>query len=81
MGLKVVDRTGLSGFFDFTLEFAPEQGPGALPAAPEAADPSAPPTMFVALQQQLGLKLEPKRSSRCFRHRSRRGAVAVLALE
>jgi uncharacterized protein (TIGR03435 family) len=57
----VIDRTGLSGPFDIELEAAeikaaPDYKPGpsdlALPAA-------AGPTIFVALQQQLGLKLEP----------------------
>ncbi len=58
----VVDRTGLGGVFDFNLEFAPLTGPGALPdTASGASDPSAPPTLFVALQQQLGLKLEPQK--------------------
>ena len=56
-GRPVVDRTGLSGTYDFELEFAPtEAGPNA------TTDPSnAPPTVFTALQEQLGLKLEPRR--------------------
>lgn len=48
----VVNRTGLHGVFDLTLEFAPQ---GATASAP---DPSAPPSIFTALQEQLGLKLE-----------------------
>jgi len=48
----VIDRTGLSGIFDLTLGFAPQ---GATASAP---DPSAPPSIFTALQEQLGLKLE-----------------------
>ena len=62
--LPVVDKTGLSGAFDFTLEFAP-QPPGALPSAPMedatgAMDDSAP-NLIIAVQQQLGLKLTPRK--------------------
>lgn len=57
----VVDRTGLGGVFDFNVEFAPLAGPGALPDTATAPDPSSPPTIFVALQQQLGLKLDPQK--------------------
>ena len=62
--LPVVDKTGLSGAFDFTLEFAP-QPPGALPSAvleegPGAFDDSAP-NLITAVQQQLGLKLLPRK--------------------
>jgi uncharacterized protein (TIGR03435 family) len=56
-----VDHTGLSGVFDFNIEFAPELGPGSQPAADaSASDPSAPPSIFTALQEQLGLKLIPQ---------------------
>lgn len=58
VGRIVVDKTGLQGYYDFTLNFAPESVPGA-PAAP-AADVTAP-SLFTALQEQLGLKLEPGR--------------------
>ena len=47
MGRKVIDRTGLSGVYDFTLEFAP----------PDVVD-SPLPALVTALQEQLGLKLE-----------------------
>jgi uncharacterized protein (TIGR03435 family) len=55
LGRPVVDRTGLAGEWDFDLEvsFAPPN--------PNAADPAAP-SVFVALQEQLGLKLEPART-------------------
>lgn len=49
-GRPVVDRTGLTGRFDFTLNWAPEG----------TTDTNAP-SIFTALQEQLGLKLEPAR--------------------
>ena len=52
--LPVLDKTGLAGRFDFTLEFAP-QAPGALP--PEGVEDSAS-NLVSAVSQQLGLKLE-----------------------
>jgi uncharacterized protein (TIGR03435 family) len=56
----VIDKTGLGKFYDFKLAFAPELPPGAntenLP--PGLADR---PTIFVALKEQLGLKLEAQK--------------------
>ena len=56
----VVDKTGLSGRYDFDLEWAPDetQFGGEVPTAPTDA-PSPP--LFSAIQQQLGLKLEATR--------------------
>ena len=54
---RVLDRTGLSGRFDFDLEWAPLVTPSG-PAAP-GVPPDAGPTIFTALQEQLGLRLEP----------------------
>ena len=48
----VIDKTGLTGPYDFDLAFAPL----APPAAGAAADPSLP-TIFIALEEQLGLRL------------------------
>ena len=48
----VINRTGLKGGFDFELDWTPEK----LTAVPHEAD-GAPP-IFIALQEQLGLKLE-----------------------
>jgi uncharacterized protein (TIGR03435 family) len=61
----VFNRTGLSGEYDFQLDFTPDSGPchvapdnvGASPAA----DPSALPSLYTAVQEQLGLKLESSR--------------------
>jgi uncharacterized protein (TIGR03435 family) len=54
----VEDRTGLTGLFDFDLDdFSPE---GRDLGAPSAA--GGPPSIFTALQEQLGLKLESTRA-------------------
>jgi uncharacterized protein (TIGR03435 family) len=56
----VVDKTGLSGRYDFDLEWAPDEtqfGGEVPPASAEA--PAAP--LFSAIQQQLGLRLEATR--------------------
>lgn len=56
----VVDKTGLSGKYDFDLEWAPDESQfGGEVGASSADAPSAP--FFTAIQQQLGLKLEAKR--------------------
>ncbi len=76
LGRPVVDKTGLTGNFDFDLEFTPDEtqrgmGPGGgdkgeiLPPG----DPSGP-SVFTALQEQLGLKLE-----------SQKGPVETLVIE
>jgi uncharacterized protein (TIGR03435 family) len=56
----VVDKTGLSGRYDFDLEWAPDetQFGGEVPAA--SAEAQAAP-LFSAIQQQLGLRLEATR--------------------
>jgi len=57
----VVNQTGLTGRYDFLLRFTPDPSQvanfGGL-APGNAADPDAPPDIFSAFQQQLGLKLE-----------------------
>jgi len=53
----VVDQTGLSGRFDFTLEWAPEPSGPSAPNAEATADLRGP-EFLVALREQLGLKLE-----------------------
>lgn len=58
-GRPVIDRTGLSGTFDFDLQWT--SGPVA-PAPGTPASPDDGPSIFVALQEQLGLKLEPARA-------------------
>ena len=60
----VIDKTALKGYFDFTLKWSPEVPANAPPAADRA------PSIFTAIQEQLGLKLE-----------SARGAVEVLIID
>ncbi len=70
----VVNQTGLTGRYDFNLRWTPDAGQWAnfgvlAPAAPPA-DSDAPPDIFAAFQQQLGLKLE-----------STKAAVDVMVIE
>ena len=57
----VVDRTGLQGRFDFTLTWTADDSQfrsfGPRPPSGPPAD-NAPPGLFTAIQEQLGLKLE-----------------------
>jgi uncharacterized protein (TIGR03435 family) len=68
----VTDATGLKGKYDFTLTFAADTagtsgGANMSAAAPDGSMPGAPevdaPPILAAVQEQLGLKLEPKRGS------------------
>ena len=73
LGRQVVDQSGVKGNYDFVLKWTPEQGegmmmkgsgPGGGPppeGAPAPPDPSGP-SIFTALQEQLGLKLEPTKA-------------------
>ena len=58
-GRPVIDRTGLSGLFDFDLTYAPAPQPS--PDAP-LPDPTGA-SIFAALQEQLGLKLAPQQGT------------------
>jgi uncharacterized protein (TIGR03435 family) len=62
----IVDKTGLTGTFDGELTFAPEPLPG-FPRLPGSENGVS---VFTALQEQWGLKLEPAR-----------GPVEVLVIE
>jgi len=63
--VPIVDQTGLTGAYDFKLDWTPTASPTAVPPtddAPVTAPPAeAGPTIFDAVQLQLGLKLERKR--------------------
>jgi bla regulator protein blaR1 len=77
LGRPVIDRTGLKGNFDFKLEWTPDPGqsggpfgggpPGA--DAPPPPDPNGP-SIFTAVQEQLGLRLE-----------SQKGPVEMLVID
>jgi uncharacterized protein (TIGR03435 family) len=56
----VIDRTDLAGRFDFEVRFAPAPGIG---PGRQGTTGSDAPSMFTALQQQLGLKLEGTRAA------------------
>ncbi len=62
LGRRVIDKTGLSGKYDFELHWEPRQAPE--PELPEG------PSIFAALQEQLGLRLEPSK-----------GPVEVLVID
>lgn len=74
---NVIDRTGLSGAFDFDLRWTPDTLPARPPGAADQPirvngveiDPNGP-SIFTAVQEQLGLKLE-----------STRGPVDVLVID
>jgi uncharacterized protein (TIGR03435 family) len=57
VGRPVIDKTGLTGAYDVDLEFMREDQLRATLDAGAAAEPSAP-SIFTAVQEQLGLKLE-----------------------
>ena len=68
LGRVVIDKTGLAGRYDVTLKWTPETN-GA-PADNGTEDSSNGPSIFTALQEQLGLKLE-----------STKGPVQVLVID
>jgi uncharacterized protein (TIGR03435 family) len=60
----VVDKTWMVGTFDFNLRWTPDESQFSAVGlrAPAAADnPNAPPPLFEAIEEQLGLKLEPEK--------------------
>jgi uncharacterized protein (TIGR03435 family) len=64
----VVDKTGIAGQYDMTLKWTPDDQPP--PLLNGQPDPNAPPDIFTALQEQLGLKLE-----------SAKGPVPVVVID
>ena len=73
LGRFVLDKTGLTGNYDFKLEWTPEFGQPIGPkegAAESVPVDSSGPTLFTALQEQLGLRLE-----------STKGPVEMLVID
>ena len=67
VGRTVLDQTGLKGKYDIALKWTPDQSPAGMFQGPSGAKPSAEstpppdssgPSIFTAIQEQLGLKLE-----------------------
>jgi uncharacterized protein (TIGR03435 family) len=58
LGRPVLDETGLATKYDFTLDYTPEGGE----PDPRATDGDSGPSAFAAVQEQLGLKLESRKS-------------------
>ena len=79
LGRTVMDQTGIKGNYDFALQWTPDQSQAAMPMGPEGGKPgtdnapppeSSGPSIFAAIQEQLGLKLE-----------SRKGPVEFLVID
>jgi uncharacterized protein (TIGR03435 family) len=78
LGRTVVDKTGLTGRYDFTLKWTPDESLGGAPRGPQSgqagvgdtAPADSSPSLFTVLQEQLGLKLE-----------SQKGPVEILVID
>lgn len=76
VGRTIVDKTGLDGRYDFTLHWNSDRqslsaaGPADASQGPAPSQDSSGPSIFTALQEQLGLKLE-----------SQKGPVETLVIE
>ncbi len=74
LGRSVIDKTGLTGNYDFKLDWTPDEGAQRMMGAPGGDGPppadSAGPSIFTAVQDQLGLKLE-----------STKGPVEILVID
>ena len=79
LGRTVQDKTGLTGKYDFTMQWKPDRDPSPMPGAPQPGQQgpdatlstdSSEASIFTAVQEQLGLKLE-----------SRKAPVEVLVID
>jgi uncharacterized protein (TIGR03435 family) len=78
LGRTVLDKTGLTGNYDFTLQWTPDDGQGPMLKGPDGGQPAAEgappessgPSVFTALEEQLGLKLE-----------SQKGPVEIVVID
>jgi len=62
VGLPVTDATGLEGVFTFALDWTPDETQRLAVPDESAAPNQAGPSIFAALQEQLGLKLEGRKA-------------------
>jgi uncharacterized protein (TIGR03435 family) len=69
VGRTIIDKTGLTSVYDFTLQFMPDDAAAAPGSTSSVPDPTAP-SIFTAIQEQLGLKLE-----------SGKGPVEVMVID
>jgi uncharacterized protein (TIGR03435 family) len=66
MDKPVVDHTGLTARYDFNLNWTPDESQFVQMGArvpPPTDDPAAPPSLYTAMQEQLGLKLDPVKAN------------------
>ena len=79
LGRTVIDKTGLAGKYDFTLKWTPDEIRSSMFKGPESGPPgpastafsdSSGPSLFTALEEQLGLKLE-----------SQKGPVEIVVID
>jgi uncharacterized protein (TIGR03435 family) len=72
LGRVVFDNTGIAGRFDIALKWTPETGATPVDSGTNGATPlpDSGPSIFTAIQEQLGLKLE-----------SSKGPVQVLVID
>jgi uncharacterized protein (TIGR03435 family) len=61
----VVDRTGITGRFDYSVTFTPDDSEfnGHPPKLPQTEASDSSPNLFAAIQEQLGLKLDAQKTS------------------
>jgi uncharacterized protein (TIGR03435 family) len=76
LGRTVVDKTGLTGNYDYKLDFTPDNMTMPMPGGaeggprPEMGAEQEGPSLFTAVEEQLGLKLE-----------STKGTVDVIVID
>jgi uncharacterized protein (TIGR03435 family) len=70
LGRVVIDRTGIDGKYDIRLKWTPDNPEVNAAPGSNVAPPPSGPSIFTAIQEQLGLKLEPSK-----------GPVRVLVID
>ena len=70
LGRTVTDKTGLTGIYDYALQWTPDDAPPPMPGGADGGPPhndsgtdAVGPSLFTALQEQLGLKLESSKGT------------------